>query len=53
MIGVRLPRRDSEQGRLARSIAPNDGNAVASANRQLGAVQQRRAAQRQASVSQL
>ena len=52
-VSCRLARRDTEQRRLARSVASNDGNAVASGNRQLRPVQKRRAAQRQASVSQL
>ena len=44
---------DAKQGRFARSVAPDDGDPVASGNRQLRPVQKRRAAKRQASVSQL
>ena len=52
-VGRNLPRRDPEQGRLARPVATDDGDALAGGNRQFGAVQKRRAAERQASVSQL
>ena len=44
LVGRDLPRRDPEEGRLARPIAPDDGDAIAGGDRQLGAVEKRRAA---------
>ena len=48
-----LPRRNAKQGRFARTVAPNDSDAVTGGNRQVRAVQKRRAAERQNGVSQL
>ncbi len=52
-IRIRQPGRDAEQGRFARSVAPDDGDPVAGGNRQLRPVQKRRAAEGQRDVSQL
>ena len=52
-VSRHLARGDAKQGRFARSVAPDDGDPVASGNRQLRPVQKRRAAEREASVSQL
>ena len=49
----KLARRDAKQGRLARSVAPDDGDAVARRNGQVRSVQKRRAAERHDDVSQL
>ena len=48
-----LIRGDAKQGRFARSVAANDGDAIAGGNRQFRPVQKRRAAERQYDVSQL
>ena len=52
-VSADLARGNAKQGRFARSVAPDDGDPVAGGNRQLRPVQKRRAAKRQASVSQL
>ena len=52
-VSRNLTRGNAKQGRFARSVAPDDGDPVASGNRQLRPVQKRRAAKREASVSQL
>ena len=49
----KLAGRDAKQGRLARSVAPDDGDAVARRNGQFRPVQKRRAAKRHDDVSQL
>ena len=52
-VSRHLARRDAEQGRFARSVAPDDGDAVAGGNGQFRAVEKRRAAERHDGVSQL
>ena len=49
----KLAGRDAKQGRLARAVAPNHGDAVARRNGQFRPVQKRRAAERHDDVSQL
>jgi hypothetical protein len=53
VVSCDLIRGDAKQGRFARSVAANDGDAIAGGNRQFRAVQKRRAAERQYDVSQL
>ncbi len=52
-VGHYLARGNAEQSRFARSVAADDGDAVAGGDRQLRAVQKRRAAERHDHVSQL
>ena len=52
-VGLDIAGGDLEQRRFARSIAPDEGDALPWRDRQLGAVQQRVAAQSQTNVSQL
>ncbi len=52
-ISSHLAAGNAKQGRFAGSVAANDGDPVASGNRQLRPVQERRAAKGQSSVSQL
>ena len=51
-VGLDEPRRDLEQGRLARAVAPDQAHALALADRELGAFEQRRAAEGEVDVLQ-
>ena len=49
-VGFDKPRGNLEERRLARTIAADEANAVARRDRQFGAFEQRRAAERQVDV---